>query len=75
MASLTLDIEDPASICSFAAELAAAYPPLNVLINNARIVRFERLQAQPEDLAAAESMVATNLYVDQGGWRRLGMAV
>ena len=61
MASLTLDIEDPAHIRSFAAELAARYPALNVLINNAGIMRMEQLQAQVEDLAAAESMVATNL--------------
>jgi len=61
MASLALDIEDPANIRSFAAELAARYPALNVLINNAGIMRFEKLLAQPEDLADAESIVATNL--------------
>jgi uncharacterized oxidoreductase len=61
MTSLTLDIEDPANIRSFAAELAARYPALNVLINNAGIMRTERLQGQQEDLADAESMVATNL--------------
>jgi uncharacterized oxidoreductase len=61
MTSLTLDIEDPANIRSFAAELATRYPALNVLINNAGIMRVEKLQAQQEDLADAESMVATNL--------------
>ena len=61
MTSFTLDIQDPAKVRSFAAELAARYPALNVLINNAGIMRTERLQAQPEDLADAESMVATNL--------------
>jgi uncharacterized oxidoreductase len=61
MASLTLDIQDPANIRSFTAELAARYPALNVLMNNAGIMRTERLQAQPEDLADVESMVATNL--------------
>ena len=61
MASLTLDIGDPASIRSFAAELAARYPALNVLINNAGIMRVEKLQAQPDDLADAEAIVATNL--------------
>jgi uncharacterized oxidoreductase len=60
MDSLTLDIEDPAGICSFAAGLAARHPSLNVLINNAGIMRFEDLQA-PQDLAGAESIVATNL--------------
>ncbi|MGA3026150.1 MAG: SDR family oxidoreductase [Bryobacteraceae bacterium] len=61
MTSLTLDIHDPAHIRSFAAELAALYPALNVLINNAGIMRAEKLLAQPEDLADAESIVATNL--------------
>ena len=45
MTSLTLDIEDPASIRAFAAKVAAQYPALNVLINNAGIMRIERLQA------------------------------
>jgi uncharacterized oxidoreductase len=61
MTSLTFDIQDPANIRSFAAELATRYPTLNVLINNAGIMRTERLPAQPADLAEAESMVATNL--------------
>jgi len=61
MASHTLDIEDPAGIRSFAADLATRYPALNVLINNAGIMRAEKLQAQQEDLADAESIVATNL--------------
>ncbi len=61
MASLTLDIEDPANVRSFAAQLAKNYPALNVLINNAGIMRAEKLQAQQDDLADAESTVATNL--------------
>ena len=61
MTSLALDIQDPANIRSFAAELAARYAALNVVINNAGIMRTEGLQAQPEDIADAESMVATNL--------------
>jgi len=61
MTSLILDIEDPANIRYFAAALAARYPALNVLINNAGIMRYEKLQAQPADLADAESVVATNL--------------
>jgi uncharacterized oxidoreductase len=61
MASLTLDIENPAAIRSFAAELAKRYPALNVLINNAGIMRIEKLQAQQADLADAESTIATNL--------------
>jgi uncharacterized oxidoreductase len=61
MASLTLDIEDPASIRPFAAQVATRYPTLNVLINNAGIMRVEKLQAQQGDLADAESIIATNL--------------
>jgi uncharacterized oxidoreductase len=61
MASLALDIEDPAGIRPFAAKLAARYPELNVLINNAGIMRVEDLQAQQEDFADAVSTVATNL--------------
>jgi uncharacterized oxidoreductase len=61
MTSLALDIEDPANIRSFAAEVSAHYPGLNVLINNAGIMRIEKLNAQQESLASAESMVAINL--------------
>jgi len=61
MTSLTLDIEDPANISSFAIQMATRYPALNVLINNAGIMRLENLQAQPYNLADAESIIATNL--------------
>jgi uncharacterized oxidoreductase len=61
MASLALDIEDPAGIHSFAAQLTAHYPALNVLINNAGIMRIEKLQSQQDDPADAAAMIATNL--------------
>jgi uncharacterized oxidoreductase len=61
MMAMTLDIEDPASIRSFAADVAKQYPNLNVLINNAGIMRAEKLVSQPDDLADAESTIATNL--------------
>jgi len=41
--------------------VAEKFPALNVLINNAGIMRPEKLLEQPEDLADAESIVATNL--------------
>ena len=63
MASLALDVEDPANIRAFAAELAVRYPALNVLVNNAGIMRFEKLPAQPDPLSDAEAIVATNLLV------------
>lgn len=61
MASATLDIEDAAGIRAFAAKIAAEFPALNVLINNAGIMRAEKLSAQPADLGDAEAMVTTNL--------------
>ena len=59
--SLTLDIEDPAAIRAFATRAAADFPSLNVLINNAGIMRAEKLLAQQPDLADAEATIATNL--------------
>ncbi len=61
MKSIALDIADAASIRSAVAQLAADHPNLNVLINNAGIMRSENLRAQPDDLADAEAMIATNL--------------
>jgi uncharacterized oxidoreductase len=61
MNSVQLDIENPTAIRSFAAQIAADYPRLNVLINNAGIMRPEKLLAQQDDLADAEATVATNL--------------
>ncbi len=61
MKSLQLDIENPAAIRAFAAEAAMQFPALNVLINNAGIMRPERLLAQQPDLADAEATVTTNL--------------
>jgi uncharacterized oxidoreductase len=61
MASLTLNIEDADNIRSFAAQLATQYPTLNVLINNAGIMRLEKLLDQPRDPAEAEAVIATNL--------------
>ena len=61
MTALTLDIGDPANIRSFAVQMASRYPALNVLINNAGIMRVEKLQAQQDDLGDAESTIATNL--------------
>jgi len=61
MASLTLDIEDAAKVRTFAAEVAARYPALNVLINNAGIMRLEKVKAEDVDVATAEATIATNL--------------
>ena len=61
MEFLTVDMTDPASLRSFAAQLAEKYPALNVVVNNAGIMRPEKLLDQPEDLADAEATVTTNL--------------
>jgi len=61
MKSLQLDIESPAAIRAFAAQAAAQFPSLNVLINNAGIMRAEKLLAQEQGLADAEAIVTTNL--------------
>jgi uncharacterized oxidoreductase len=60
MASVALDINDPAAIRSFAAEVTKLYPSLNVLINNAGIARREDLKAQ-ENVGNAEAMITTNV--------------
>jgi uncharacterized oxidoreductase len=61
MASVLLDIEDPANIRKVAAQLATSHPTLNTVIHNAGIMRPENLLAQPEDLADAEAIITTNL--------------
>jgi uncharacterized oxidoreductase len=61
MKSLTLDIEDPAAVKAFAAKVVADFPKLNVLINNAGIMKLENLTGDSFDLDAAESMITINL--------------
>jgi len=61
MKSLTVDLRDRASLRDFAAKAIAQFPKINVLINNAGIMRRENLLAQQHDLADSESIVATNL--------------
>jgi uncharacterized oxidoreductase len=61
MSSLTLNIEDPASIRTFAAKLIAEFPALNVVIHNAGIMRPEDLLANPPNTADAEATITTNL--------------
>jgi uncharacterized oxidoreductase len=61
MKSLTLDVSDPKSIQSFAAQVTKDYSSLNVLINNAGMMRPENLSEKPNDLSVAEKTIATNL--------------
>lgn len=61
MHSLELHIESCDGIRSFGERVAGEYPSLNVLINNAGIMRAEKLLEQQDYLADAEAIVATNL--------------
>lgn len=57
MIAMQLDITDAQAISGFAARLIAACPELNILVNNAGIMKFE----DRIDLAGAEAMITTNL--------------
>jgi uncharacterized oxidoreductase len=61
MTSAILNIEDAAGIRSFTQKLTADFPALNVVINNAGIMRSENFLAQSADVADAEATIATNL--------------
>jgi uncharacterized oxidoreductase len=61
MKSVTLDVSDPKSIQSFAAQVTKDYPSLNVLINMAGIMQPEDLLEKPGDLSTAEKTITTNL--------------
>ena len=60
MAAMTLDVDDASSIEDFARRLVAEHPALNVVINNAGIMRQETLTAR-RDLGDAEATITTNL--------------
>ncbi len=59
--SRVLDVENPQAVAAFAAQVTQDYPGLNVLVNNAGIMRAEALAGGPAHLADAEAMIATNL--------------
>jgi len=58
--ALPLDADDPAAITAFAAATTARFPGLNMLVNNAGIMRSERLDGA-RDLSDAEATITTNL--------------
>src|SRR5579872_7183295 len=59
MTSILLDIEDKASIAGAVDRLTADYPRLNVLLNNAGIMRPE--DVKKGEVKDAEAIVTTNL--------------
>jgi uncharacterized oxidoreductase len=61
MASMVLDVEDPEAIRAFAKALVAKHPTLDVLVNNAGIMRAENLLAGGDTFAEAEAHITTNL--------------
>lgn len=56
-----LNVEDAEAVKTFAAQATQENPALNVLINNAGIMRAEDLLVEPFDLADAEATITTNL--------------
>jgi uncharacterized oxidoreductase len=58
--TVTLDVEDAAAIDGFAKQIVADFPSLNVLFNNAGIMKFEDLTIR-RDLADAEATLAINI--------------
>lgn len=60
MTAYVVDVNDRNAIEAFAREVTAAHPHLNVLINNAGIMRTEDLTVE-RDLADAEATIVTNL--------------
>lgn len=61
MRFLPVDVENPDDFQRFVAEIKAEFPQLNILINNAGIMKKEDLKAGVEDLGIAEQTVAINL--------------
>jgi uncharacterized oxidoreductase len=60
MHAVALDIDSAEATAAFATKLLADFPALNVVINNAGIMRFETLDTA-RDLADAEATITTNL--------------
>ena len=58
--AMVFDIGEAEDIARFAAEVVQRFPALDVLVNNAGIMRFEDVSA-PRDLVDAEQTIATNL--------------
>ncbi|MGO2240720.1 MAG: SDR family oxidoreductase [Halomonas sp.] len=60
MHAMVVDVEDPKAIAAFAERAVAEHPNLNILINNAGIMRREDLSST-RDLSDAEQTIVANL--------------
>jgi len=60
MFAMTIDVDSADGVADFARRLLAEHPGLNVLVNNAGIMRYEDISAR-RDLGDAEATVTTNL--------------
>lgn len=60
MHAMVVDVEDPKAITAFAERVVALQPNLNVLINNAGVMRREDLSSK-RDLSDAEQTIVANL--------------
>ena len=58
--TMILDVEDPAAVDAFAKKVLADFPLLNVLFNNAGIMKLEDLTSR-RDLTDAEATLAINI--------------
>ena len=61
MSGARLDVTDGAAITSFVGEIIDKHPSLNVLINNAGVMKVEDVLAEPFDLLVPEATIASNL--------------
>ena len=60
MHAITLDVDSAEGVVDFAKRLLAEYPEVNVLINNAGIMRLEDIDTA-RDLTSAEETINTNI--------------
>ncbi|WP_420384333.1 SDR family oxidoreductase [Novosphingobium sp.] len=60
MHALSLDIDTAEGVADFAGRVLAQFPAVNVLVNNAGIMKFEKLDAR-RDLTDAAATITTNL--------------
>ncbi|ACT59946.1 SDR family oxidoreductase [Hirschia baltica] len=61
MQAYQLDMTDADAIAEFAKQITTTHPGLNILMNNAGIMRPENLKAENIDTADAQLTIATNL--------------